>query len=76
MGVCTLACNESHSPDSEAHLAVTMNIGPLVLTNTGPPPVFDLLSRAEARLSRSAALLCPPPHVLPALRWAVVRRNR
>jgi hypothetical protein len=28
-------------------LALTMNIGPLVLTNSGPPPgVFDLLSRA------------------------------
>jgi hypothetical protein len=24
------------------------------------PPVFDLLARAEARASRSAALLCPP----------------
>jgi hypothetical protein len=28
-----------------------MNIGPLVLTNIGPPPVFDLLSWAEAQLS-------------------------
>jgi hypothetical protein len=28
-------------------MALTMNIGPLVLTNSGPPPgVFDLLSRA------------------------------
>ena len=26
-------------------MAVTMNIGPLVLTNIGPPPVSDLLSR-------------------------------
>jgi hypothetical protein len=25
-------------------LAVTMSIGPLVLTNIGPPPVSDLLS--------------------------------
>ena len=29
----------------EAFVAVTMNIGPLVLTNIGPPPVSDLLSR-------------------------------
>jgi putative transposase len=26
-------------------MAVTMNIGPLALTNIGPPPVSDLLSR-------------------------------
>ena len=35
---------------STRFLAVTMNIGPLVLTNIGPPPGVDLLSRAEARL--------------------------
>ena len=57
-------------------MAVTMNIGPLVLTNFGPPPVFDLLSRAETGRSRSAALCCPPRHDFPALRRAVVRRNR
>jgi hypothetical protein len=50
-------------------LAVTMNIGPLVLTNIGPPPgVFDLLSRAEARLNRSAALLGSSGHGLMAFR--------
>jgi len=61
----------------ENGMAVTMNIGPPVLTNIGPPPpVSDLLSWAEARLSRSAARLCPPDHDLAAFRWAVVRRNR
>jgi hypothetical protein len=59
-------------------LAVTMNIGPLVLTNIGPPPVSDLLlSRAEARLSsRSVELFCVPCHDLVAFRCADVRRNR
>ena len=57
-------------------LAVSMNIGPLVLTNSGPPQVCDLLSRAEARLSRSASFLYPPHHDFQALRCAAVRRNR
>lgn len=40
------------------------------------PGVFDLLSRAEAGLSRSASLFHPLLHVLPPFRCAVVRRNR
>jgi hypothetical protein len=53
-------------------LAVSMNFGPAVLTNSGPPSVFDRLARA----SRSASLFCPPGHAVPALCCAVVRRNR
>lgn len=49
-------------------LAVTMNIGPLVLTNIGPPPGVDLLSPAEAGLNRSAAPLGSSRHGLLALR--------
>jgi hypothetical protein len=35
---------------SPAGMAVTMNIGPLVLTNIGPPPGLTYLSRAKTRL--------------------------
>src|SRR3954451_20369051 len=40
------------------------------------PGVFDLLSRASARLSRSASFLAPSVHDLVALRCAEVRRKR
>ena len=40
------------------------------------PGVFDLLSLAAARLSRSASFLAPSHQDLAALRCAEVRRNR
>jgi hypothetical protein len=55
-------------------LAVSMNIGPLVLTNFGPPSGV-LRHRVAVPVHRvGVAYACPP--VLPALRWAAVRRNR
>jgi MFS family permease len=57
-----------------ASVAVSMNIGPLVLTNFGPPSGV-LRNRAAVPVHRvGVAYACPP--VLPPLRWAAVRRNR
>jgi hypothetical protein len=44
--------------------------------NIGPPSVFDLLGRAENRLSRSAVFFCPPCHGFIAFRRAAVRWDR
>ena len=49
---------------------MSMNFGPVVLTNSGPPPVCDRLPRAAARGSRSASLFRPPRQALAALRAA------
>ena len=55
-------------------VVVSMNIGPLVLTNFGPPSGV-LRNRAAVPVHRvGVAYACPP--VLPPLRWAAVRRNR
>jgi hypothetical protein len=56
-------------------IALSMNIGPLVLANSGPPPGFDV-ERDLARLNRSASFLHASFHDLLPFRWAVVRRNR
>src|SRR4051794_15118634 len=57
-------------------MAVSMNVGPLVLANSGPPAASDRLGRAAAQPGRSALLFWCPPHGLAAWRCAVVRRNR
>ena len=57
-------------------LAVSMNVGPPMLANSGPPAASDRPGRAAARPGRSASRFCCPPHSLVVLRWAVVRRNR
>jgi hypothetical protein len=57
-------------------VAVSMNVGPSVLANSGPPAVSDRRAHAAARARRSASLFWCPPHGLAALRCAVVRRNR
>jgi hypothetical protein len=62
--------------DHATSLAVSMNVGPAVLTNSGPPAVSDRRAHAAARARRSASLFWCPPHGSAALRCAVVRRNR
>jgi len=58
-------------------MAVTMNFGPLVLMNSGPPSGVDPLLRAEARSSGSrTSFALSSHHDLTDFRCAVVRRNR